>query len=175
MFVGGTNRGWGSTGTEPYGLERLLWTGEMPFEMKAVRAMPDGFEIEFTKPVDKATAENVDNYAAKSYVYKYHPVYGSPVLNTKENAVRGAKASADGLKVRIVVDDLRLGYVHEIRPEGVRSATDRLPLLHGAAYYTLNAIPSGAKADFPLVAARPKMDKATEEAAVDPGFVLGPG
>lgn len=167
MFVGGTNRGWGSTGTEPYGLERLLWTGEMPFEMKAVRAMPDGFEIEFTKPVDKSTAENVDNYAAKSYVYKYHPVYGSPVLNNKENAVRGAKASADGLKVRIVVDDLRLGYVHEIRPEGVRSAVDKLPLLHGAAYYTLNAIPSGAKADFPLVAARPKMDKATEEAAVD--------
>ena len=46
---------------------------------------------------------------ADDYIYKYHPVYGSPVLNTRENAVRGAKASADGLKVRVVVDDLRDG------------------------------------------------------------------
>jgi hypothetical protein len=56
MYVGGTNRGWGSTGKEPYGLERLIWTGQMPFEIKAMRAMPDGFELEFTLPVDKATA-----------------------------------------------------------------------------------------------------------------------
>lgn len=168
MFVGGTNRGWGSTGTEPYGLERLLWTGDMPFEMKAVRAMPDGFEIEFTKPVDKATAENVENYSAKSYTYKYHPVYGSPVLNVQENAVRGAKATADGLKVRIVVDDLRLGYVHEIRPEGLRSAAEKNPLLHGAAYYTLNAIPKGAKADFPLVAVKPKAPQGATDVASGP-------
>ena len=42
LFVGGTNRGWGSTGKEPYGLERLVWTGVTPFEMKTVKAMPDG-------------------------------------------------------------------------------------------------------------------------------------
>jgi hypothetical protein len=50
LFVGETNRGWGSAGTKDYGLQRLVWTGKMPFEMKAVRAMPDGFEIEFTAP-----------------------------------------------------------------------------------------------------------------------------
>lgn len=150
MYVGGTNRGWGSTGSEPYGLERLIWTGDMPFEMKAVRAMPDGFEIEFTRPANKSTAENVENYNLTSYVYKYHPVYGSPTVNVGGNPVLGAKASADGLRVRLVVDSLRLGFVHDIRPEGVRSDKDNLPLLHGAAYYTLNAIPKGPKADFPL-------------------------
>ena len=56
--------------------------------------------------------------------------------------------------MRIVVDSLRLGYVHAINPEGVLAAEDRVPLLHGTAYYTLNALPKGAKADFPLVAAR---------------------
>ncbi len=166
MYVGGTNRGWGSTGKEPYGLERLVWTGQMPFEMKTVRAMPDGFEIEFTQPVDKSTANNPDSYTVTSFTYKYHPVYGSPIVDFKENAVRGAKVSADGLRVRIVVDSLRQGYVHDIKPELVRSYTDQVPLLHGTAYYTLNSIPEGAKADFPLVAAKYKLSEAEPS---DPG------
>ncbi len=154
MYVGGTNRGWGSTGKEPYGLERLVWTGKTPFEMKAMRATADGFEIEFTMPVDKTTAENVENYTAASYIYKYHPVYGSPLCEYKEHDVRGAKASADGLRVRIVVDSLREGFIHDIKPEGVRSAKGKIPLLHPQGFYTLNTIPTGAKADFALVAPR---------------------
>ena len=164
MYVGGTNRGWGSTGKEPYALERMIWTGQVPFEMKAVRAMPDGFEIEFTQPVKAATAENVDNYNLHSYIYKYHPVYGSPTVNYQENAVRGAKLSSDGLRVRIVVDSLRLGYIHAIQPEGVRSVTDDLPLLHNNAYYTLNNIPTGAKATFPLVAVKSKAKEPVTDA-----------
>lgn len=171
MVVGGTNRGWGSSGKEPYALERLFWTGQTPFEMKAVRAMPDGFEIEFTQPVQRATAENVENYSANSYMYKYHPVYGSPLVNFKEHAVRGARLSADGLRVRIVVDSLREGYIHAIMPEGVRSVGEGLPLLHPNAYYTLNAIPSGSKSDITLVEVKKKVD-APEIPVVDPGMAV---
>jgi hypothetical protein len=81
MFVGMTNRGWGSTGNEPYGLQKLEWTGKVPFEVKAVRAQPDGFELEFTLPVDKKLASIPANYEITSFIYKYHPVYGSPVIN----------------------------------------------------------------------------------------------
>lgn len=164
MYVGGTNRGWGSTGKEPYGLERMVWTGKTPFEMKAVRAMPDGFEIEFTYPVDKATAENVDNYTVSNYIYKYHPVYGSPIVNVTDNAVRGAKVNADGTRVRIVVDGLKEGYIHDIKPEGVRSAQGKLPLLHPQAFYTLNSIPTGAKADISLVTPQSKAKKEVVDA-----------
>lgn len=167
MYVGGTNRGWGSTGKEPYGLERLIWTGQMPFEMKAVRAKPDGFEIEFTQPVDKTTAQNVDNYVVTSFIYKYHPVYGSPIVLSKEHHVLGAKASADGLKVRIVVDSLREGFIHQIQPTGVLSYKDQVNLLHPAAYYTLNSIPDGAKADFPLNT--PKAKTTMNGSVKDPG------
>ncbi len=170
MFVGGTNRGWGSTGKEPYGLERLIWTGQVPFEMKAVRAMPDGFEIEFTQPVDKTTAQNVDNYVATSFTYKYHPVYGSPIVAFQENAVLGAKASTDGLRVRLVVDSLREGFIHNIQPVGVRSYTEALPLLHPSAYYTLNSIPSGEKATFPLAA--PKSNVRQKMIGEDPGAAV---
>jgi cytochrome c551/c552 len=167
MFVGGTNRGWGSTGKEPYGLERLVWTGRMPFEMKAVRAMSDGFEIEFTQPVDRASAEDLDNYTTTTYVYKYHPVYGSPVVDFQEINLRGAKVSADGMRVRLVLDGLKEGYVHDIKPEGVVSADKKQPLLHPAAYYTLNAIPATPKADFALAPAN-RVKKKTAE-LVDKG------
>ena len=121
--------------------------------------MPDGFEIEFTSPVNKQTAENVNNYDVSSYTYKYHPVYGSPLVNRKDNAVRGAKATEDGMKVRIVLDGMREGYVHDIKPEGVRSAKDNFPLLHGSAYYTLNNIPKGEKANIALVTPKTREEK----------------
>ena len=57
LYIGETNRGWGSSGDANQGLQRLIWNGKTPFEMKAVRAMPDGFEVEFTLPVDKKSAE----------------------------------------------------------------------------------------------------------------------
>ena len=38
LFVGETNRGWGSAGEASEGLQRLVWTGKMPFEMKTVKA-----------------------------------------------------------------------------------------------------------------------------------------
>ncbi|MBK6931207.1 MAG: auracyanin family protein [Saprospirales bacterium] len=149
MFVGQTNRGWGSAGQAPWGLQRLVWTGKIPFEMKAVRAMPDGFELEFTQPVDKASAANPDNYQITGFIYKYHPVYGSPVVNEKTHLVHAAAVSADGLTVRLVADSLREYYIHEIKAEGVRSYRDHYPLLHPVAYYTLNRIPDGDKLDVP--------------------------
>ena len=150
LFVGQSNRGWGSTGPKPFGLQRLVWTGKTPFEMKTVKAMPDGFEIEFTQPVDKTTAANPDNYKITGFVYKYHPVYGSPVVNDENCFVKGVKVSRDGLTARLVVDNLRQYYVHEINAVGVRDYYDKNRLLHSTAYYTLNEIPEGEKLDIPL-------------------------
>ncbi|HTF19899.1 MAG TPA: c-type cytochrome, partial [Chryseolinea sp.] len=144
MYAGLTNRGWGSAGTMTAGLQRVLWTGALPMEMKTVKAMPDGFEIEFTMPVDKTTAALVDSYAGRSYIYKYHPVYGSPTVNAEPLAIKGVKVSDDGMKVRIVVDNLRQYYLHEINVSGIRS-TSGLSVLHANAYYTLNNIPDGDK------------------------------
>jgi len=144
MYAGLTNRGWGSAGTSSAGLQRLLWTGKTPMEMKTVKAMPDGFEIEFTLPVDAKTAEVLDSYAGRSYIYKYHPVYGSPTVNEEKLNIKGIKVSSDGMKVRVVTDNMRQYYLHEINVGGIRSTTG-LPVLHSTAYYTLNNIPDGAK------------------------------
>lgn len=145
LFVGETNRGWGSAGTTSSGLQRLLWTGKVPMEMKTVRAMPDGFEIEFTYPVDRSRAEDLGSYTGRSFIYKYHAVYGSPTINDEKLNIKGVKVSADGYKVRLWVDNLRQYYIHEINVSGVRVQGSGLPVLHATGYYTLNNIPDGDK------------------------------
>jgi azurin/glucose/arabinose dehydrogenase len=142
MFGGMTSRGWGSTGKDPYGLQRLEWTGKVPFEIMTMRAQPDGFELEFTQPVDPAAAADPGLYQMTGFNYKYHHNYGSPVINKEPCPVRKVVVSADGRKVRLVVGNLRKGYIHELKVEGLRSAENKL-LLHDVAYYTLNNIPAG--------------------------------
>ncbi|WP_041257846.1 membrane protein [Fibrella aestuarina] len=145
LFVGETNRGWGSAGDANEGLQRLVYNGNTPFEMRTVRAMPDGFEVEFTQPVTKASAEDLASYSVESFIYKYHPVYGSPTINKEKHAIKGVKVSDDGLRARILVDNLRKSYIHQLTLDGVRSQDGTYSLVHPIAYYTLNNIPDGTK------------------------------
>lgn len=144
LYVGQTNRGWGSTGPNAYGLQRLIFTGNTPFEISTVASTPDGFEISFTQPVDKASAENVNSYDITGFIYKYHPVYGSPVIDDKNCAIKGIKIAEDGKKVRLLIDGLREKYIHEIKLPGFKNSEGK-PLIHSTAYFTLNAIPDGEK------------------------------
>lgn len=144
MFVGMTSRGWGSTGPEPYGLQRLEWNGKIPFEMKTIKAKPDGFEIEFTQPVDVKRARDAASYELTRFTYKYGHKYGSPVINQGNCQIKAIVVSPDRLKVRLVADSLLLGYIHEIKAAGVRSK-ENFALLHDFGYYTLNNIPAGER------------------------------
>ena len=141
LYVGETNRGWGSAGDRTAGLERLVWTGKTPFEMKTVRAMTGGFEIEFTQAVDSALALDLDSYSGRNYIYKYHPVYGSPTINIDSLQISGVKLLPDGKTVRLKVENLKPYYVHEINVSGMKSKVTQQSVLHNMAYYTLNAIP----------------------------------
>jgi cytochrome c551/c552 len=145
LFVGETNRGWGSAGDANEGLQRLVWNNRVPFEMRAIRAMPDGFEIEFTRPAEKRYAEDIASYSVESFTYKYQAVYGSPMVNTLKHKIRGVKVSPDGMRARIIVDGLRKNYIHTITLEGIRDKETAYSLVHPTAYYTLNNIPEGAK------------------------------
>jgi len=164
MFVGQTNRGWGSTGPAPFGLQRLVWNGRIPFEMKAVRAQPDGFDLEFTQPVDKISAADPDHYSVTGFIYKYHPVYGSPIVNQQERFIRGVVVSEDGLHARLVVDSLTEKYIFEIKADGVRAYSNGSALLHPTAYYTLNNIPEGVPLKVPARVKKPKKAGAEDSA-----------
>ena len=140
MFVGGTNRGWGSRGTSPFSLERLEWTGKTPFEVLHMKARPDGFDLTFTQPVDAVTAGKPESYRLPTYTYIFQSSYGSPEVDHTEAKITKAIVSKDGMSVRLIVDGLQQGHVHELHLDGVRSAKNQ-PLWHPVAYYTLNYIP----------------------------------
>lgn len=142
MFVGMTSRGWSSTGPEMYGLQRLRWSGKTPFEIRTIKAQPDGFVLEFTKPVNVDSASNPASYSVTSFTYHYWNRYGSKVLDPQECVVHEAKVSEDRLSVHLVVHGLRQYYIHEVKATGVKSAEGR-PLRNDFGFYTLNNVPGG--------------------------------
>ena len=144
LYVGMTNRGWASRGKSPYGLQRLEWTGETPFEMKAIRVQSNGFEIEFTEPVDRRTAANPDAYKITDFNYKYHHLYGSPPIMQEERTVFKVEMAQDGKKARLFVEGLREGFICEVEASGVRNQSGQ-PILHPTAYYTINYLPDGER------------------------------
>ncbi|TXE06226.1 auracyanin family protein [Seonamhaeicola algicola] len=142
MFVGMTSRGWASTGKKEFGLQRLVWTGKTPFEIKTMKAQADGFELEFTKPVSKQQAEDISNYKMKTFTYKYHKTYGSPIIDQQNAMIHKAELSDDGLTVKITVHGMRLGFIHQLEIPKLKAKTGET-LLHKKAYYTLNEVPGG--------------------------------
>ena len=173
MFVGMTSRGWGSTGKDDFGLQRLFWNGIMPFEIDMIKAKSDGFEFSFTQPVDVNSVKKAASYAIRSYIYKYQHQYGSPIIELKDLKIKGVEVSADRKKVRISIDGIRQFFIHEFILKGVLNEKGD-PLLHETAYYTLNQIPAGPA----LVAAAPQDEiftKVTEVRVVknSMGYELG--
>jgi hypothetical protein len=139
-MVGMTSRGWSSLGTKSYGLQRVRWNGTTPFAIREMHALPDGFELVFTEPVDPAAAGNPASYTMKNFTYFYSGAYGSDEIEMQPNAITSAVVSDDHLRVHLKVDGRRELYVHELHCDGVRSATGAV-LDHADAYYTLNRIP----------------------------------
>ena len=141
MFAGGSDRGWGSRGGKPYNLDRVVWTGKVPFEVLDMKAAPDGFTLRFTAPVKHDTAADSASYSMTAWTWAYREEYGGPEVDQVIPEIKSATVSPDGMSVKLVVSPLTKGHVHYLKSTGVRSA-DGLPLLHADAYYTLNEIPA---------------------------------
>ncbi len=140
LIVGGTNRGWPVRGPREFAIQRLDWTGKVPFEIKQINARPNGFLVTFTKPVDRDLASRPESFALTTYTHIYQQGYGSPEVDQTVPQVTNCLVSADGLQVRLMVDGLVQGHVHEFDLAAVRSDAGE-KLVHVNAYYTLNEIP----------------------------------
>ena len=143
LIAGGftTNAQWPVRGTAPYALQRLDWSGVTPFEVKEINIRPDGFLLTFTLPVDPKTAADPASYAVTTYTHIYQAGYGSPEVDQTAPRVLKAVPSADGLSVRLTLEKIELGHIHDFDFAGVRSAQGNA-LLHTKAYYTVNEIPA---------------------------------
>lgn len=140
LFVGGSDRGWGAKGGKPFDFEKLEWTGKVPFEVHEMHAKPDGFELTFTEPVDAASVANPNSYKIREFTYIYRAEYGGPEVEDVFPKITKIDVAPDHRLVRLHVDKLTKGDIHEVHLDGVKSA-EGLPVLHPVAYYTLNEIP----------------------------------
>jgi hypothetical protein len=141
LLCGGTNRGWPVRGIKPFALERLDWSGKMPFEIKRVGIEPAGFKIAFTKPVDAATGGDPKAYRVSTFTHPYHGAYGGPEIERTSPAVEAVTLAADGLSATVVLGKLVRGHVYEFDLGALR-ARDKDTLLHRNAYYTVNEVPA---------------------------------
>ena len=122
------------------GVFRIDYTGEMPFEMKEIRILPDGFRIAFTRPADRASAADAASYSIEHYRYEYTGAYGSPELDRTRVEVGKVAPSADGWSVDLTTSPLARDRVYLITARGVKSSKGD-PLVHPTGAYTVNEIP----------------------------------
>ena len=142
LFVAETNRGWGSVGGQVHGLQRVVYTGRVPFEVLWMKVTPQGWRLRFTKPVNRARAARLETYFLESYTYHYWSTYGSPEIKRRENRVARVELSPDGYEVHLHVPKRQTGRVFHLQLRQL-TAGDGSPLLHADLYYTLNAVPQG--------------------------------
>ncbi len=141
LIAGGTNRGWPVRGMKNSVLQRLDWTGKVPFEMREISARSDGFLVTFTRPVNKTLASKPEAFELQTYTHIYQQGYGSPEVDQTVPVVTATEVALDGLSVRLRIKGLVQGHVHEFHVPSM-AAADGEPLLHTRAYYTLNEIPN---------------------------------
>jgi len=139
LFVGETSRGWASAGRRPYGLERVVFDGATPFEMRSIRVHERGFRVELTLPVDRASAADPASWSVSSFTYPYQSGYYAPEVDARAHEVLAARV-LDERTVELELAGLDTGRVVELAAPGVRSAAGA-PLAHDEAYYTLQRLP----------------------------------
>ncbi len=140
LLCGGTNRGWPVRGLKPFSLERLDWTGRMPFEIERITITPKGFRVAFTKQVDSKTGSNPASYVLSTFTHEYHAGYGGPEIDHTTPKVQSVVLAPDGLSATLVLDTMTKGHVHAFDLAALRSR-DSEELLHRHAYYTVNEVP----------------------------------
>lgn len=140
LIVGGTNRGWPVRGPSAFALQRVEWSGKMPFEIKEINARPGGFQLTFTQSVNPAIALQPDTFQLETFTHIYHQGYGSPEVDQTKPLVEKVELSGERTQARIWVKGLVQGHVHSFDLSALRSDQDE-SLVHPNAYYTLNEIP----------------------------------
>jgi hypothetical protein len=139
LWIGETSRGWGSVGGSVFGLERLIWTGTVPFEILKMELTSDGFDLTFTKPIDRVAGTDPRSYRFQRYLYQYMRSYFAPQSELAAVKVNSVTVSEDGKKVSLALAELVPGKIYELNLRGL-AAADGTEAIHSVAYYTLNRL-----------------------------------
>ncbi|MFE0677678.1 ricin-type beta-trefoil lectin domain protein [Streptomyces sp. NPDC058867] len=144
LYAGGLGAGgnWGQEGKLAFGLQKLTPNGSDSFDIRAMRAVPGGFELEYTQPLSVQTAGNlVQRYRIKQWRYVPTAAYGGPKVDEETLTAQSATLSADGKKVTLAIAGLKADRVVHVRSPRPFSSSGGEALWSTEAWYTLNKLP----------------------------------
>lgn len=173
LYVGGigSTGNWGQAGKERFGLQRLKWNGAPVFDLLAVRARANGFEVEFTEPVAPGSGRNLDDYTVRQWRYVPTEAYGGPKVDETAVPVRSATFSRNRRKVFLELEGLNEGHVVHLRVSPAVQAASGRSLWATEAWYTLNRLPDARGEARKDPGARPGANQLSPEEAAQ-GFEL---
>ncbi len=138
--VGMKGGGW-SWKDKVFGLQKINYNGKTTFEMLAVRARPDGFEIEFTEPLGPDGKALFNDILVQQWYYQATATYGGPKRGVVSLTPSAISFNEKQTRVYLKLDGLREGHVVYFRlPDALKSASGQ-GLWSSEAWYTLNRIP----------------------------------
>ena len=135
MWVGQTARGWG----KGEGLVHITWSGEVPMEIREIKLTRTGFDIHYTRPVDRAAATKPESYNIKRYFYPHRRAYNVRKADVKTVQVTSVKLSGDGTVASLALADMTPRRVYEFKIKNVQGSKGE-SFGTGVAYYTLNRL-----------------------------------
>jgi len=115
LYIAGLSE-WQSNAARITGFDRVRYTGKPVYSVRSVKVVKDGVQLSFTQPLDKGSAEDVQNWSGKRWNYIRSENYGSPEVwvsnkdkKGRENIeITAAKLSDDGKTVTLKIADLKL-------------------------------------------------------------------
>jgi len=117
---------------------KLRFHGDLPAGIAEMRVVDTGFELEFTKPVDRAKAADLKNYVLVSSRRVPTSAYGAAEVDSRTEKITSARVSEDARLVTLTLPELRTGFVYALR---LRNLTVDGKLFHPAeAYYSLGPL-----------------------------------
>jgi hypothetical protein len=108
-------RGWQTSGVKDGGFYRVRYTGKPVHTAKDLHVRKDGLQIQFTSPLEAASATDVANWSVERWNYVWSPHYGSPEISvadpTKQGhdpvEVKAITLSADNQTLLLEIPDLK--------------------------------------------------------------------
>ncbi|WP_143473357.1 c-type cytochrome [Flavilitoribacter nigricans] len=139
LYVGGVgmNGNWAHMGHQ-FGLQKLVFKDELPFEILAIRNRGDGFEIEFTEAVAPEIANPAKLIQLQQWYYEATDAYGGPKLDLHDLNISSAEFSDDRTRLTLRIPGLKTGYVVYFGLDPQWTSGSGKKLWSGDAWYTLN-------------------------------------
>jgi hypothetical protein len=127
------------------GIQKINYTGKVPMDVYNMSLTSSGFDLTFTKPLNKSSAGDTASYKMRRYRYEYKKkdinegIDEAPQVDLMDVSVNNVNLSSDGKKVSLSLNDLQPGFIYELTLGNLKSS-DGQALNNKLICYTLNKL-----------------------------------